>query len=435
MSECGVDPRTGRCTNTGKTKRGSCVRNQKTRRCRKRVKTRIQRIKVNSCSQGKMRNPKTNRCISKTGTIASKLLITKETQVIGGAVALDYYEFEFNGVKRHILLMGDEHTTYSYPAEKNAITIPTLLKKIIRKSSHCIDLFVENIVHQRQDLATGRHQSNYSSPLQAVRMEFGGCPTHDKDKCLYDNLRYHNWDLRFYLRKEGVPTTTQSGIWVANPYDELLLGPPSNIWKIYDSFSNKSLVLYLLGFPLPKKQKDKLDRRFDAEFKKVDGSVWRENVAPKEFQRYREKVIQRTYRKMMGRVTFPKDFLGTYLTMTRTFKDTLDFTNIFTDFYLLCRMFSKFDNTKIKNDRGPKRCKGCTVPQYMIVYAGDDHNTKVSDFLKRMFGVKPVFRTDHLHGNKKITLDDIVSKNNYETIDDLFRPYTTLPETSEDQSA
>ena len=50
-----------------------------------------------------------------------------------------------------------------------------------------------------------------------MRNEFYGCPIHHMRgvECNYDNLRYHNWDLRF---KAEIGKK-----WKSNPYDELLM--------------------------------------------------------------------------------------------------------------------------------------------------------------------------------------------------------------------
>ena len=45
----------------------------------------------------------TNRCISMTGPTAKKILLTKETNVVGGAVTLDYFEFQFEGKRKKSL--------------------------------------------------------------------------------------------------------------------------------------------------------------------------------------------------------------------------------------------------------------------------------------------------------------------------------------------
>ena len=93
---------------------------------------------------------------------------------------------------KHFLLFGDVHTQYVYHTSPEIIEITTLTKKIIRKSPPCIDIFSEN--PPRHDLPKGKKIQKYSSPLNAMRIEFNGCPIHHMSgvKCDYDNLRYQN---------------------------------------------------------------------------------------------------------------------------------------------------------------------------------------------------------------------------------------------------
>ena len=433
---CGINPKSGRCVQGSTFKPQRCRRDKKTRRCRKKDARSSPLPKQKSCPKGKIMNPATNRCVSKTSKVAMKFLITKETTTIGGPIDIAYYQIEFGGVKKHILLFGDEHTTYPYPNEDSVITVATLLKKIIRNSPHCIDLFVEHQVSQRQMKAQGKKLQSYSNPLTAIRNEFGACPIHDTSvrKCPYSNLRYQNWDLRFQITSSNIKT---------NPYDEVLIIPRAG--TRISKLPKHILFKYLLGFPIPLKDRKRMDKVFEELFKTYKNrELFREEAGDVEFQRHMEHVNQREYQKMLQSVPkFPKDFLKTFMSVYKNMADTTEsysneYTHIFTDFYLLCRLFKQFKVSSSKSKRTPKRCpltkaqrmktkqsQTYATPQYIIIYAGSDHNKYVGKFLRSMFSVKPLFHSD-MKFNKKISLKDIHYSQAFQkpdTLMGLFQPY------------
>ena len=112
MSECGINPQTGRCVNNGRKNTRDCTRDLKTKRCRKKQQPKKQpktpdKTEVKKCKEGYMLNPATKRCISKTGNVAKKIQVTKDTTTIGGPVTISYYEIEFGGITKKFLLFGD----------------------------------------------------------------------------------------------------------------------------------------------------------------------------------------------------------------------------------------------------------------------------------------------------------------------------------------
>jgi len=416
MKKCGVNPETGRCVQGGTKTPSHCMKNPKTKRCRKKhTKHKKKRVTFSPkttfkpCASGKIRNPQTNRCILKDSKIASKILITKETTTIGGPISIAYYEIEFDGETKHILLLGDMHTQYPYDNEPTVITVSTFLKKIIRNSPHCIDLFVERIVDQRQQLkAKGKRLLGYDSPLESVRTEFGSCPYHDTSviKCKYDNLRYQNWDLRF----------SDNHHWKGrvNPYDEVCMSDSfDTAWQSFLRGQGggkksgilgvqKDVITYLLGLKTSPSSDHSMINDFFND--KIDIAMkndkFKNMVATKDFQKYRTKVIAKQLKRVQTD-KFPKDFVKTYLSIFHKNMHGIELTHVFTDFYLLCRMFQKFGKSSKKKTRTPKRCpltksKSSTKTsydssKYMIIYAGDDHNKYVQSFLQKMFNARPLY--------------------------------------------
>ena len=448
--KCEFNQGTGRCRN-GPKQSSKCERNAVTGRCRRKTARKPKnpskpskpkkpktpskpqpKLITEGCPQGKFRNPATNRCVNKTGTIGKKIFTTSETTVIGGPVSLNYYEFQFQGVRRKFLSLGDEHTKYNYQNEKTVITLPTFLKKIVRQSPHCIDLFVENAVYQRQKLATGKQLTRHSDPLNAVREEFYGCPYHNfrHRKCPYDNLRYHNWDLRFEnpLVIDGHDVQPKQGYrWRENPYDLVFFEAHKDpsVLSALRRIPIEKVFRFILG--LDKKASDAVDMEvfFEAAFTKLAIQA-DDEVSEKSFQEYRKQVIKRSFTKLKKNTRFPKNFLLTFL---KVYKqeigyDPVEYTTVFTDFYLLCRMFQKYK----KRNRGPQTCRQSDRCEYMILYAGDSHNQKINAFLREMFGSSShKFGTAGFSYNKKIRVDrDVVDLHGdpmFQNVDELIQMY------------
>jgi hypothetical protein len=334
-------------------------------------------------------------------------MTTSVTDTIGGSIAMHYYKFEHEGVKRHMLFFSDEHTQYKIHKNPNIIEISTLIKKIIRNSPHCIDLFSESAPYTR---AKGKALQKYSSPLDAIGLEFGNCPSHNLPgrKCNYKNLRYHNWDLRFKRREDGL-----GGRYCANPYDELLINSEYYYDKTVEKFSKKDIIYYLLGFTekLSKSKVKQIDRHFDLILdKQYKRESFVKNVGSKEILNETRGIIRKEYNKCIKSVKFHKDLLKTFVDTYNEYKDK-DFTLIFTDFYMICRMFMNFDINK----KTPKLCptKGKNnfkTPRYMIIYAGGFHVDMVIKCLENLFGedkFKPEYYTIQKNYNKLIKLSDL----------------------------
>jgi hypothetical protein len=218
------------------------VLNPKTNRCiidRKLDSEKVIDFKY-KCKPDEIYNPKSKRCIKKDSPLGKKLMITKITDKIGGPISIHYYQFEFGGIMRHFLLFGDRHTQYVEHESPDIIEIPTLIKKLVRRSPHCIDIYSENPIYHGK--AMGKKLQKYNSPLSAVRNEFGHCPIHNFPgaKCNYDNLRYQNWDLRFGQKKG-------SGTRKANPYEAVLMDYPQVTDDINKNFNNWIVLKRLLN--------------------------------------------------------------------------------------------------------------------------------------------------------------------------------------------
>ena len=432
-----LNPKTNRCIidrkKNIKSKKKKCppgkILNPKTNRCiidRSIPEDKVIDFKYR-CKPGYIYNHKSDRCVKKDGPTGKKIMITSVTDKIGGPISMHYYKVKVNNIMKYFLLFGDEHTQYVQHTSPEIIEITTLVKKIIRKSNKCIDIFSENPPHH--ELPKGKKIQKYDSPLSAMRNEFYGCPIHHMRgvECNYDNLRYHNWDLRFKAEPDKK--------WLSNPYDELFMKYFGEYEDITHMFGKRNIILYILGFTekIPNSIVEKIDKYFDERIeKRLERKTFVDLVSDKEFFQSTRKLIRKEYNKCIRSVKFPKDlletFIKTYLKIHNE-NNNNDFTLVFTDFYTICRMFMKYD----KDKRTPKKCKDergkKNTSKYIIYYAGDLHTRNICKFLENMFNVKPIYTTkDKKYFNKLIHIKDLRDHKNkklkdIKSVDDLFKDF------------
>ena len=66
MSECGINSETGRCVNKGTITKELCIRDSKTKRCRKNKNSTSRKISnKGGCPEGTLLNKSTNECVFK----------------------------------------------------------------------------------------------------------------------------------------------------------------------------------------------------------------------------------------------------------------------------------------------------------------------------------------------------------------------------------
>jgi len=145
-------------------------------------------------------------------------------------------------------------------------------------------------------------------------------------------------------------------------------------------------------------------------------------------------------------VRFPKDFLQTFIECILQLEHKISswgkYTNVFTDFYLLSRIFAHFGKDKDKITRSPKGCpivgkNNYVTPKYIVIYAGNAHIINVKNFLKTMFDSKTLYTSDSIDQNqvgdradaesdKKIKLKELITARNRtppQNIDELINEF------------
>jgi len=388
--------------------------------------------RLRTCKRTQIYDKKRNKCISKKSKYANKILITENTTKIGGPSIFYYYRVKIGKIIKKIYLFGEEHTKYNHKKSYDTIHISTLIKKIIRNTDQCIDIFVEDIVYQKDYniknyRGGGKSIATFSDPISSIRNIFSKCSKHslNKNKCNYDNIRYHNWDLRMVLATSNI-----KGKWRTNPLDELLL-IDKYLNTLKSRYSIEVIIKYILGF----------ETKYTKEINEyVENSISEARINNKNFRKnaslnkniihYIQNIIQKSYHKMIRKNKFPKNFLNTFIQSYKKQHD-YDFTIVFTDYYLLSRLFTEFDKSTKKVKRTPRLCKVTGKNNFLrskniIIYGGSSHIFNIKTFLELMFSVKPIWFTEKEILNKKINIKHIKSINNYkfEEISQLLHEFS-----------
>lgn len=135
---------------------------------------------------------------------------TNDETILEGPRYISFYKI---GEKK-ILLMGDTHLKYKYNrmSDKyflNFMEIHHFLKNtFVRNKNKCIDMIVERpLGYYKKDNCNKPLTKYYQGPLEAVCYDndLYNCVLYDNDDiCKFNNLRNHNFDLRFSLYKNNL---------------------------------------------------------------------------------------------------------------------------------------------------------------------------------------------------------------------------------------
>jgi len=276
-------------------------------------------------------------------------------------------------------------------------------------------------------------------------------------RCSFDNLRYHNWDLR--LLSSQSPRVLRNSHMIKGGDINLYKICLQNWWGRVKGFDSKTIAIddmikYLLGFDVGKRTKKKIDEIFESviERERMVASVSGKQEADRlieaqaAYQVAAERVVQREYKKMMAsKPQFPHDFLEIFIKVYREHvKDVkgqscIRWGLVFTDFYLLCRMFTTFSTSRDKSQRTPRRCpltkaqqsqtkqpSTYKTPQHIMLYAGSSHSHLVSVFLQEMFSVRPLFFAgDPYSLSQNIHIGEIETHPDFtpQTLMGMFEPF------------
>ena len=353
-----------------------------------------------------------------------------------------------NGTNKKILMMGDIHTDVirNCPKDNNCLDLPDFIGWILNKTHKCIDLIIERPPNQLSrplfqpsktgfDLKTPQHGGfrKKMEVLPQIEEYFYGCAFHSRSdllernnklKCQHKNLRYHNFDVRFSYDDDVDGEFERNDVYL----DQVIGGWKKAEDRVYNHAEDYSILAdYILGLPI--KNKVKLDRVL---YKCLaDSSTPHDFIKIKEHMKEFRKLIKKEYKKYQktSKLYFSKkiDLLQlikeivrkNYLKKLQDYDDEeQELTQLFTDLYILCRMFMEFNTNKNKKSRTPSKCKLIesgkkTInisPNKIIIFAGADHIELYNKVLEKTFGKRRlIYSTSKEHKSKIIRINSIKS--------------------------
>jgi len=344
-----------------------------------------------------------------------------------------------NNTNKKILLLGDEHTPLDnicIKSDNNCDNIDSFLIKIIKlaqKNNKCIDIFLEEKQKQKSApiyLKGGKFTKN-KQVLQEVKKTFYNCAHHavstpmTNKKCGYPNLRFHNFDLRFSNNVPGEHRTS-------NKLDVLLYNSKDPSGYVH-SRDYSLMADYILGVGIKKKDVKRLNKliktlldsainittpsyskKYTVAEIKADMTNFRKSVK-KEYLKYlktKNSYIPRKNRKLR---TCLKHIIDQKYNKT---KHLGEYTHLFTDLYILSRIFMEFSTDKNKITRSPIKCsiqnnglKTINIsPNKVIIIAGQAHIDVYNQVLDFFYTDSLVYKTPAIKFNKHIKCQDILPK-------------------------
>mgnify|MGYP004464158893 FL=1 len=371
-----------------------------------------------------------------------KMHIQPKITEIVGPISLHLWRIKCpnNSIKK-ILLLGDEHSAVS----KNCPTrrqycqdlddfVSDILTECKRKKL-CVDFFLEEKqkkLSAPKYLKGGAPTKRIPSGRQLIdhmKNTYSKCSWHsrhkkyDNEKCQLNNLRFQNFDLRF--SNAGAART-------ANKLDSLLYYMKTN--TAYNHRKYYSLLAdYILGKHISNNKAVKLDRilqtilrsanpnqtpsltkKYNLKDIKHDMANFRTLVQKEytKFSKYKERYLPNNKLDLREYV---KRVIGKKYKATKSFEE---YTHLFTDLYVLSRIFMEFSYNKDKINRSPPNCpimrnkrKTRNIsPNKVIILAGYDHIDVYNNVLKYYFPNGLQYSTRIVNMNKTLKVANINPK-------------------------
>lgn len=262
-------------------------------------------------------------------------------------------EYFHPGLKKHVYLFGDIHTSdIKCSSKTDRLPFHSLVKKMIRaKSSSKIDVFVES------SFMTAERQEKPESEdfvLSSFRKTFSPCLRYSKEGCkkLYPNARFHYTDVRDFF-----PSDVITAIYNIDTPHPVLFGVLRYQYKdianiIYDTNHRPEEVMELMKI---KKQFDSIPdeslRNLISEYFQTRFNVFRVS----------EETIEKIFANLESIKDNPESLSPAELfnLLEGQYDNIVKMIALYFDYYTICRLLRKFsDGTDIK------KC---------IIYEGENH--------------------------------------------------------------
>jgi len=352
-----------------------------------------------------------------------------------------------NKTIKKILLFSDTHTNLvknTCKTQSNCMHLDDVFDMIIGKAeseNKCIDMFVEAKLRKNNApkyLKGGKLKIN-KQVLHQINSKYLECSRHAQNNvlrngvpCNNSNLRFHNLDVRFVQSKSGHRR--------GNKLDSLLyyMQKPSNTELSHEKHFDL-IAKYILGYNLNVTDMMEIKKIIDIIL--VDNKASLEPNTPIAIRKYTSKQVMREMK------SFRKTIIKEYKKFSKTSKKYLphelggkvklldlrtavkqlvnnnfnkvqrfdEYTHLFTDLYVLSRIFLEFKTNKNKISRSPE---GCSVinesgkktinisPNRIIIFAGGDHIKFYKKILDYYFPNAYKFQTSDYKKDKTINSNE-----------------------------
>lgn len=358
-------------------------------------------------TKNKIKNIKNkNKTLKNKKNIKNKNIIS-EIKYIDGPYLMYYY----NNLPedRKLLIFGENHYTPNPCDNKNNkfITIVEYLKEIAKKSTDCVDIYIENDYKNKELTKYDNNSSNDLIYLNQLRRTFLKCDDKNKQKCKYKNARIHFSDPRVIFETNIIDTTGSIDKYINDVMDGLILTMPelylmrTNIScdhyrrpSDYPKF--KEVIKFLMGWKTDEKYKNYY---FDyisyiTEGYSFDGiaNSWSEKyfeIIDKEKKKIKHFSIEKIYK------TLYKIYINYYETNSLpTFEISLC---IPMDMYFIFRYLMNFKKSNMS--RSPVGCRGTDYSKNAVMYCGAGHANTYKEFFNDFFKVEPEVSIEQQNGD------------------------------------
>jgi hypothetical protein len=311
----------------------------------------INKLKIN-CENGKIKNPKTGKCVNQTGAIGKEII---------------------NNI-----------------TEKSTIKIENFLSELILNTDVFLDLYFEFPMYKNQDYQSNiwdvkynhGNDNNKKNRLANLLYTFYNCMVYSKrsvDKCKLGRVHYLD------VRKGDISPEEMNDIsWFRQKFKSLdtkkitkFLNKPRAI-KILTKFSSKTNNKDFITYWEDQVLQNKYNR------KELDKSYMGDIILKFIKQRLVNIVFERRnlFSENTDKIFNTKDVNVQFKHLENIYNLVVTPNGIITDAYALARMFKKF-NTKNKSSLY-SHFDQPEEPHNIIIYAGDLHSTTYRTFLKQL---------------------------------------------------
>ena len=378
------------------------------------------KTKKNKTKKNKINKNKTKKNIKQKNNIKDENNIKHENNIkdenkkyIDGPCTMYYYSNLPD--ERKLLIFGENHFTPNpcIDDDKPFTSIVEYLKEIAKKSTECVDIYIENDYKNKELTKYNNNSLDNLIYLNQLRREFLKCDDRNKTSCKYKNARIHFSDPRIILETNIIDTSGSIDKYIEDVMNGSILTMPElylmrtnlscdHYKRPSDYPKFKEVIKFLMGWKREEKYKNYyLDYiSYITEGYSFDGiaNSWCEKyfqIIDKEKKKIKHFSIEKIYK------TLYKIYKNYYKDTSATFIISLC---IPMDVYFIFRYLMNFKKSNMK--RGPIGCRDTDYSKKTIIYCGYFHAETYKNFINNFFNVKSEISIEQINnGNVNSCLE------------------------------